>query len=68
MPILTQMDALCFIAWLIDSGPPIMMLALFLTAFPPVFGYSSLITMSGKLHLSLFRLCAMSATLVSPRL
>lgn len=41
--------------WFVNSGPPIMMLALFLTAFPPVFGYSSLITMSGK-----------SAALLSP--
>ncbi|KAF9141764.1 hypothetical protein BGX30_004179 [Mortierella sp. GBA39] len=32
------------------AGPPIMMLALFLTAFPPVFGYSSLITMSGYVY------------------
>ncbi|KAH7057671.1 snare associated Golgi protein-domain-containing protein [Linnemannia elongata] len=33
-----------------QAGPPIMMLALFLTAFPPVFGYSSLITMSGYVY------------------
>ncbi|KAF9137429.1 hypothetical protein BG015_002727, partial [Linnemannia schmuckeri] len=32
------------------AGPPIMMLSLFLTAFPPVFGYSSLITMSGYVY------------------
>ncbi|KAF9131180.1 hypothetical protein BGW39_002150 [Mortierella sp. 14UC] len=32
------------------AGPPIMMLALFLTAFPPVFGYSSLVTMSGYVY------------------
>ncbi|KAK3839149.1 MAG: snare associated Golgi protein-domain-containing protein, partial [Linnemannia elongata] len=49
MPILTQVDAL-FQYVVFNSGPPIMMLALFLTAFPPVFGYSSLITMSGYVY------------------
>ncbi|KAG0289526.1 hypothetical protein BGZ96_006956 [Linnemannia gamsii] len=39
-----------FIKGLGRAGPPIMMLALFLTAFPPVFGYSSLITMSGYVY------------------
>lgn len=49
MPGLIHINVSFSNTWLVNSGPPIMMLALFLTAFPPVFGYSSLITMSGKL-------------------
>ncbi|KAF9988653.1 hypothetical protein BGZ75_008992, partial [Mortierella antarctica] len=35
-----------FIKGLGRAGPPIIMLGLFLTAFPPLVGYSSLVTMS----------------------
>ncbi|KAG0004163.1 hypothetical protein BGZ79_010119 [Entomortierella chlamydospora] len=39
-----------FIKDLGRAGPPIIMLGLFLTAFPPLFGYSSLVTMSGYVY------------------
>ncbi|KAG0328790.1 hypothetical protein BGZ99_004454 [Dissophora globulifera] len=39
-----------FIKSLGRAGPPIIMLGLFLTAFPPVVGYSSLVTMSGYVY------------------
>lgn len=29
------------------SGPPLIMIGMFLTAFPPILGYSSFVTMSG---------------------
>ncbi|KAF9946433.1 hypothetical protein BGZ65_009713 [Modicella reniformis] len=32
------------------AGPPIIMIGLFLTAFPPMVGYSSLVTMSGYVY------------------
>ncbi|KAG0053086.1 hypothetical protein BGZ83_001678 [Gryganskiella cystojenkinii] len=39
-----------FIKSLGRAGPPIIMVCLFLTAFPPIFGYSSLVTMSGYVY------------------
>ncbi|KAF9936206.1 hypothetical protein BGZ67_002602 [Mortierella alpina] len=39
-----------FIKGLGRAGPPIIMLGLFLTAFPPLVGYSSLVTMSGYVY------------------
>ncbi|KAF9907114.1 hypothetical protein BX616_000525 [Lobosporangium transversale] len=39
-----------FIKGLGRAGPLIIMLGLFLTAFPPIFGYSSLVTMSGYVY------------------
>ncbi|KAG0214348.1 hypothetical protein BGX28_002165 [Mortierella sp. GBA30] len=39
-----------FIKGLGRAGPPLIMLGLFLTAFPPLVGYSSLVTMSGYVY------------------
>ncbi|GJJ78139.1 hypothetical protein EMPS_10498 [Entomortierella parvispora] len=39
-----------FIKNLGRAGPPIIMVCLFFTAFPPIFGYSSLVTMSGYVY------------------
>lgn len=39
-----------FIKSLGAAGPPLIMLGLFLTAFPPLVGYSSLVTMSGYVY------------------
>ncbi|CAO3573714.1 unnamed protein product [Mortierella alpina] len=39
-----------FIQGLGRAGPPIIMLGLFLTSFPPLIGYSSLVTMSGYVY------------------
>ncbi|KAF9950599.1 hypothetical protein BGZ72_007769 [Mortierella alpina] len=39
-----------FIKGLGPLGPPVIMLALFATSFPPVIGYSSIVTMSGYVY------------------
>ncbi|KAF9112614.1 hypothetical protein BGX27_003108 [Mortierella sp. AM989] len=39
-----------FIKNLGRGGPPLIMLGLFLTSFPPLFGYSSLVTMAGYVY------------------